>query len=355
MKLKKIQLHYFRNYTNKVFEFDDVGAIIIGPNGSGKTNLFEAIVYNSIGKSFRYHSDNIVSQHNMKSFIILAEFTLKTGNCKISTEYTQNKKRMFINNNPVTKLSHVYEFIKVVYCSPEDVILVNGSPQKRRQYFDLAIAQKMPEYISKLKHYNHIVDQRNNLLKNQNNITQKKQWDHLLLDAALPIMKERIDYINELNKKINTMYENKINEARHLKLVYKPTLNPYYSISKSESYRTILDKNDKKEWLYQRTIIGPHLDDYDILLGEYLIKEVGSQGQKRTATLLIKIAHLEMIKDVIGEYPILLLDDIFAELDKKHIEQFMEVLKKHEQIFISSPNQSIKKYWKGYPILKFAG
>jgi DNA replication and repair protein RecF len=351
LKLKRISLTRFRNYTNSEFIFSESGALLLGPNGCGKTNLFEAIAYNSYGKSFRYHSDQNLLQFDAKHFSIDAEFELGMVQCHIVSEFAQGKKKITINRIPVRQLSQIYEYVKVIYCSPEDVYLVNGSPRKRRQYFDLAIAQLTPSYIPQLRHYNHIVEQRNTLLKDSANKKQKKQWDKLFQDAALPVIVSRLAYISKLNGKIQSTYKDTLIETETLHIDYLPTLNPVQEECRTVSYEEQLARLASKEWQYQRTLIGPHLDDYEIRLLGKPLRDIGSQGQKRTVTLLIKIAHLELIRDSIGEYPILLLDDIFAELDKDHTEHFMKILESHEQVFVASPNSRTSVYWNKLPVI----
>lgn len=324
----------------------------MGPNGSGKTNLFEAIAYNSIGKSVKYQSDQLLMRFEQKGFNIVAEFELKSGNCVIQTEYSSGKKKIAINSIPVKQLSKIYEYVKVVYCSPEDIYLVNGSPRKRRLYFDMAIAQLVPSYILKLRHFFHIVEQRNALLKDINNKKQKKHWDNQFISAALPVIGTRLEYIDKLNTKISTLYKGTLSETKTLQIFYTPTLNPIQNDTAISHYEDELTRLENKEWQYQRTLIGPHLDDYDIYLSGKLLKDIGSQGQKRTVTLLIKMAHLELIKEVIGDYPILLLDDIFAELDTNHIQQFQKILANHEQVFVASPNSITANYWENLPVIE---
>jgi len=352
LRLKRLHLKQFRSYPDKEFIFSDSGALIFGPNGSGKTNLFEAIAYNSIGKSVKYQSDQLLMRFDQKGFKIEADFELRKGKYTIQSDYSIGKKRIAINGIPINQLSQIYEYIKVVYCSPDDIYLVNGSPRKRRIYFDMAIAQIVPSYILKLRHFIHIVEQRNALLKDKNNKNQKKHWDDQFIHAALPVIGARLEYIAKLNQKILNLYRETLTEAKNLNIAYAQTLNAITDDTKSGNYTDELSRIETKEWQYQRTLIGPHLDDYDIYLSGKPLKDIGSQGQKRTVTLLIKIAHLEMIKDVIGEYPILLLDDIFAELDMNHIQQFQKILKNHEQVFVASPNSVTADYWNNLPIIE---
>jgi DNA replication and repair protein RecF len=354
LKLTRIAVKQFRNYTDREFVCSDSGAIVLGPNGSGKTNFFEAIAYCSLGKSVKYQTDDLVVQFDKKHFSIQADFNLRLGNCNIQIDYTAGKKKISINGIPIKQLSQIYEYVKVIYCSPEDIYLVNGSPRTRRMYFDMAIAQLKPTYIVQLRQYLHIVEQRNILLKDIANQKQKKHWDELFINAALPVIGARLEYISKLNEKIKTSYKHLLTEADILNINYIASLNPVSDDTATLKYTEELARLESREWQYQRTLLGPHLDDYNILFETRAVKDIGSQGQKRTVTLLIKIAQLELIKDVIGEYPILLLDDIFAELDKEHTHLFMQILRHHEQVFIASPNAITSTYWAELPVIDLA-
>jgi DNA replication and repair protein RecF len=354
LKLKRIQLKQFRNYSDRELIFSDSGAIVLGQNGCGKTNLFEAIAYSSLGKSVKYQSDEQLIQFDKKSFAIYSDFELKLGNCNIQIDFSESRKKISINAIPVKQLSQIYEYVKVIYCSPDDIFLVNGSPRKRRMYFDMAIAQLNPNYIVQLRHYLHIVEQRNVLLKDTANHKQKKHWDELYIKAALPVIGLRLEYIDRLNEMIRMNYRGILKEAEILKIDYLPSLNPLHDNGSQLKCKEELARLESREWQYQRSLIGPHLDDYDICFAQRQVRDIGSQGQKRSVTLLIKIAQLELIKDAIGEYPILLLDDIFAELDKSHTQLFMQILKNHEQVFIASPNEITSSYWHDLPVINLS-
>lgn len=359
MRLDKICLRQFRSYAAGEFVFAPEGAIVLGANGSGKTNLFEAIAYCSLGKSIRYQTDEQLLRFHTKEFFLRAEFQLSSAKCQVQVNYSSGKKNISINQIPVKQLSRIYEYVKAIYCSPDDVHLINGSPRQRRQYFDMAIAQLDPQYIQWLRIFLHITDQRNALLKDPANQSQKRQWDEQFISSALPVVTQRLSYIRRLNAKISEMYSAIVSETQSLQIIYKPSLDLSPSAVTGNSAGepemqdslAILKKIEQREWQYQRSMLGPHLDDYEILMDGRLVKDIGSQGQKRTITLLLKIAQLELIKDTVGEYPILLLDDIFAELDERHTREFMHILKNHEQVFIASPKPISSTDWHGMPVI----
>jgi len=352
LKLERIYLHHFRNYTDWEKTFPESGAVLLGSNGCGKTNLFEAITYCSLGKSIKYNVDDLLIHHDTKAFHINADFTLNSGKYQIQASYSNNHKRIRINQIPVKILSQIYEYVKVVYCSPEDIYLVNGSPRKRRRYLDLAIAQLHPSYITFLRDFIHILEQRNNLLKDISHMKQKKHWDDLFMKAAIPIIEFRQLYCELINSRIKSQFDCLFKEAHELEIFYTKTCSRDNGNFGIDDISNEIKRLEKKEWQYQRTLIGPHLDDYVILYKHRPLIDTGSQGQKRTITLLMKIAQLEMVKEKINDYPILLLDDVFAELDERHTSVFMEILKNHDQIFIATPNKHTAELWKELPVIE---
>jgi DNA replication and repair protein RecF len=351
LRLKRIRLLQFRNYSDWECEFPESGAVLYGSNGCGKTNLLEAIAYCSTGKSVKLHNDSMLIQFNKKSFQIDASFVNSFGDIEITAVSEYSNKKFTLNQSLVKQLSKIYEYIKVVYCSPDDTLLINGNPRSRRRYFDHAIAQVNPNYITLLKNYNHIVEQRNLLLKDSSNLIQKKYWDDLFVNASIPIMTERFRYCDKLKDTINRYYSPIVAEANGLSIDYNATLCNQNKDIVPEKILERIHKLESKELLYQRSLLGPHLDDYLLMIDGRAVTNVSSQGQKRTISLIIKIAQLELIKDMISDYPVLLLDDIFAELDQKHIYQFMQLLNRHEQVFIATPNKTTAELWKDLHVM----
>ncbi len=348
MKVNRIRLENFRNFAEREIDFGSSGAFFLGPNGSGKTNLLEALAYASLGKSCRYQADELLIQKGARKFSLAADFQLVSGKYKLNAEYSPGQKKFFINRNQIRNLSCLYSYLKAIYCSPDDVYLINGNPRRRRQHFDLAIAQLRPPYITQLRHYIHITEQRNTLLKNPINTAQKKHWDILFLKAMHPVIEARFEYLQLINGILQEKYGDVLTEANQIRISYLPNLN---ISADTEANMAELHAIANREWQYQRTLCGPHLDDYSFILRGHHLKEIGSQGQKRTVTMLLKIGHLELVKNMIGEYPILLLDDVFAELDETHIVQLMQVLSSHEQIFVASPRELTGRFWPELPVV----
>ncbi|MBM4403887.1 MAG: DNA replication/repair protein RecF, partial [Candidatus Cloacimonetes bacterium] len=210
MILRSIRLINFRSYSDSFFSFAPAGSIISGFNGSGKTNLLEAIAYSGTGKSVRFHHDEQLVRHDTAFFSIITDYRDQAGNTDlINLSCHQNKKLLKINNNPIRQLSHLFQTVKVTYLSPDDIIIINGSPRYRRQFFDLAMAQLFPEYIALYREYLHILLQRNALLKRDFTEAEKESWDTRYIAAMIKVMIYRHRYLQLLNDEL-ALYRNEL-------------------------------------------------------------------------------------------------------------------------------------------------
>jgi len=343
--LEKLFLVHFRNYENARFDLHPVGNLIIAPNSYGKTNLLEAIAYCGIGKSINFHRDEYLCQQGYDFFSLKGCF--KTDNelsLEIQISWQKGKKLLKINGNPIRQLSRIYECVKVIYSAPEDMNLINGSPRFRRQYFDLAISQIYPEYIVLLRDYLHIVMQRNNLLKKDFTKPEKHSWDLHFCELLFPILQYRRKYLNLINQALREQYPYISDQVKDIAIEYKINGIEDYPAS-LEGLLTLLKELEKKEKNYQRTLIGPHLDDYEFLLNQNNLKSFGSQGQKRITVIILKLIQASLIHNLTNIKPIMLFDDVFAELDQLHTHRIKEFLDFHYQVFIASPNEQIASEW----------
>lgn len=348
MQVKRIDLSNFRSYKKQNFVFAPAGNLIIGQNGSGKTNLFEALAYTGLGKSIRFHSDDELTYHGEQGFAIEAGFLHDTGlDMEISLQYKDRSKQVRLDNDIIRKLSQLFETIKVIYCAPEDLQLINGSPRLRRQYFDQAIAQIYPDYIHVLRGYQHIVDQRNSLLKGQYSSAVKQSWDSRFAGAAVAVLDYRKRFLSELNLSFKENYQTISDNTKDLSVNYLPTIEQSLEFKmEADTVLGTLLSIEAKERFAQRSLIGPHLDDYEFVLNGHPLKEYGSQGQKRISVIIMKLIQASIIENITSIKPILLFDDIFAELDQRHTLRIKELISDNYQVFISSPKEDIIKMWQ---------
>ena len=328
----------YRNYTSLDLYLSNDVNIFYGNNGQGKTNLLEAIFYTAIGKSFRNAKDSDVIQSGKEAFRIDIEICSDITE-NISVKYNKNKEKYIkVNGLYLRKLGHLMGSVLAVIFSPEDMQLISEGPSVRRKFMDIAISQKNASYYFDLLQYQKILVQKNNLLRNikcgkvKNYGEILSIWNEQLAESGSRIVYERFRLIKDISE---------IAEEKHRKIAVESAereekLKIFYhsdiprEIIEAENRNTIknelfsmLENRREKEIEREATLFGPHRDDIDLKLDENDLKRFGSQGQKRTAVLALKIAELELLKKSTGRNPIFLLDDVFSELDHQRQEAFL--------------------------------
>ena len=355
MHLAKIELENFRSYRKNEFDFHPQGCLIIGPNGSGKTNLLEAIAYCSIGKSIRFHYDEELLNFEGQFFRVAALFLSDQEiEQKVTLTYAEQRKLLKLDDLPVRQLSTLFEVVKVIYCAPEDHLLISGPPRFRRQYFDLAISQLYPPYITVLRNFLHLVQQRNAMLKRNYSSKELSSWNLAFATSLAEVWKYRNRYLQQINSALKEAFKDIFPASADITIGYLSSLklpleSPVEDIIKQ------LAALEEREKMLQRSIVGAHLDDYEFKLQEHRMRIYASQGQKRIAVIILKLLQAHLIERITGIKPILLFDDIFAELDTYHSLQIRNCINNHYQVFISSPKEDIRNIWQGYPVKYLEG
>ena len=345
MIISSLRLLNYRNHQSNGFEFEPLGNLIIGPNGSGKTNLLEAIAYCGIGKSLRLHKDDQITHYDADGWRIEAGFCLDSGSkMELEINYSAGGKLLKLDGTPLKMLSMLFEYIKIIYLAPEDLSLIDGSPRKRRQFFDLAISQLFPAYIGVLRGFLHVVAQRNALLKTDYDPRQKHIWDAGLIKANKEVLGYRLRYLELLNQQFEQMPN----------IIHSVEQKPYFSYQAQlkdfqdqteEELLSQLQKLEPREQLWQRSLVGAHLDDYEISLDGKSMRDYASQGQKRMAAIALKLAHSSLLQNHTSIKPILLFDDIFAELDAEHSLMVKSLVSDSLQVFVASPKPDVAEIW----------
>jgi DNA replication and repair protein RecF len=352
MYVKYIELKNYRNYRNLSLELSSGTNIFVGDNAQGKTNILESIYFCSLGKSHRTNKDKEVIIWGEKeayvSVYIAKERLDKKINIKI---FKEGKKGATINSIKVNKLSELIGTFNAVMFSPEDLKIVKESPTYRRKFLDIELSKLDRKYYNALVQYNKILNEKNTILK------KWKEKDSLLdvYDSQLSkygayIITKRFEYLNMLGKKASIIHKEITTGKEEIGFKYltfvKNLDNRVNLIQIESGLREQLNLSRQKDIEKKISSVGPHRDDFLISINNIDTRIFGSQGQQRTSVLSIKFASLEIIKDVYGEYPVLLLDDVLSELDINRQKYILNSISKFQTIITCTGIMDIKKYLK---------
>lgn len=339
MKIKTVKLKNFRNFNDFYAEFSSDINIFIGKNGQGKTNIIESFYVLSVCRSFRTHITQQLIKFNEDFSKINASIIANNHDLNLEMILSGQNKKAKVNGTDVNRTSDFVGYLNVVAFTPDDLNLIKGSPSQRRRFIDLELSKISPIYLFNLSKYNRLLKERNKFLKM---LKEKGKSDDLYLEvldeqmAKLQeeMIKKRIFFIEELEKYASIIYSKIANNDEIISLIYKS-----YVAGNENLYEKILNKykkNRQRDIKFMTTQDGIHKDDLKILLNGHEAIHYGSQGQLRTIVLSIKIALLELIKKEIGEYPVLLLDDVLSELDEKRKSMLLSLLDERIQTFITT-------------------
>ena len=317
MIVNKIYLENFRNYDRQTIELNKEKNVFFGLNGQGKTNIIEALYYFCTCKSFRSVHDREVIKFDRDFSHIKIDFETKRRD-NTADIYITDKKSVKLNGVNLEKLSELVGIANMVIFTPEQLNLIKEGPGVRRSFLDVFISQTKPTYFKYLMNYYHILKQRNNILKNRKMLSAIDVWDEKLAEAGVVIARER----NEFLKVIDKFIKKYVTENEELSVLYLPSVKNDFT--DKENFVSQLKNSLERDIEKGITMTGPHRDDFDVLLNGKSLKKYGSQGQMRTAVLKIKLAECEIIKEITGEEPLLLLDDILSELDETRRKYFTE-------------------------------
>ena len=321
MIIEKIELNYFRNYEHLSFEPHEGINLFFGKNGSGKTNLLEAVHYCALGKSHRVSQDAPVIFAGEKSGSCAVSVRGKWGKSEIGVRLQQGESRgktVSIDRKKVTKLSEMMGVLRCVIFSPEDLNLIKEGPAERRRFLDMMISQVSRPYFVALQQYRLAMEQRNAILRNSRALQQApdpmiEDFEAAMADQAGVIYRERRRIIAMMAERCGDIYREICGKGDEtFRVQYHSFLkkeeNPAELIRMLRESRT----DDQRQGL---TSVGPHRDDLTLSLNTKSMKMFASQGQMRTAALALKLSQLHILTEVSGESPVLLLDDVMSELD----------------------------------------
>ncbi len=341
MIVEGIRLINFRNYNNVGVSFNPGINILVGKNAQGKTNLLEAIYLCSTGRSFRTNRDKEIINFQKDEAYIGTQLKIGERDKLTEIKLERNKpKRIKINKTELKNYKELDTGLKVVLFSPEDLKLIKEGPSNRRTYLDASISQIKPLYHYNLRRYYKILLQRNNLIKSyrfKGDMTGLLDvFDIQLAKSGALIMLERDNYIKRLLKESSEIHNILTAGKENLDIKYISSVPSGETLSEVE--RILIEslrKNRDKDIEVRTTEIGPHRDDFSIMINSNDSKTYASQGQQRSLVLTLKLSEVEILKKDTGYYPVLLLDDVFSELDEERRKYLTKLFSKM-QTFITT-------------------
>lgn len=339
MRINNLKLVNYRNYDSLLVDFNKNINLILGKNGQGKTNIVESLTLMSIGKSFRTNRDRELIKFGSENLYAGCSFSRNGIDKKIEVVVTKDKKGIKVNGVSIKSIQELLGNLNVVVFSPEDLKLVKDGPRERRVFIDKEISQIMPRYYSILTNYNKILNQRNRLLKSHKvDANLLEVYDCTLAEFGGEIHLIRMRFIEKLSEISNKLHKSLTSEKENLTIKYKNQLDIDTSTPLLEIRNQMMDKlmsSREQDMMNRNTKIGPHRDDLGIFINDIDVRLYGSQGQQRTASISLKLSEIELIKRELGDYPVLILDDVFSELDQNRQKMLVEKLK-DIQMFVTS-------------------
>lgn len=343
MYIEDIRLINFRNYNSLNIKLNKNMNIFIGKNAQGKTNLLESIYICATGGSFRTNRDRELINFYKNEAYIGANVNFNENKRLIEIKLDRNRqKRVKINRVELDNLKELNSGLNVVIFSPEDLKIVKDGPSERRNFLDLSISQIRPVYKYNLNRYNKILYQRNNLLKSNKSkndiINLIEIFDIQMAKTGTEIILSRKEFLNRLSNESYIIHKQLTSEDEKLDLNYISNVD-FYNKNKNEIENNFLKKlksNVRKDLMTGSTEIGPHRDDIEIKINNMNTRAFASQGQQRTIVLSIKLSQVEIIYMEKGVYPVLLLDDVFSELDGERRKYLSKSFNKMQTIITST-------------------
>ena len=359
MLITELKLKNFRNYEEMILCPDPGVNLFFGRNGSGKTNLLEAIHYAALGRSHRISNDVNVVRYGEGSAVSTVGIETVLGMREISVRFRPGeaqKKEIMIDGKKIQKFSDMMGCLRCVIFSPEDLGLIREGPSIRRRYLDMMISQISRRYFIALQQYRTGLDQRNAILRNLRiNPSGERSllgvFEEAMAEPAAEIIRERRRVVSLLSDIARETYLRISGTEEQLSIAYHSSVREEENIT--QQLCKMLQENREDDIRLGMTSVGPHRDDLILMLDRNLMKQFASQGQVRTAALSMKLSQMKILRDDSGEDPVLLLDDVMSELDRKRRASLINEIRSF-QTFITCADredvdcEKVSKFWQVY-------
>ena len=344
MYLEDIELQNYRNYEQTALTFSSSINVLIGENAQGKTNLIESIYFLAMSRSHRTSRDRELIRWDSDFAKVKGLLKKKSHSVPLEIILSKRGKQAKLNHLEQKKLSDYIGQLNVILFAPEDLTLVKGSPSVRRKFVDMELGQMNKIYLYHLTQFQQILKQRNQFLKQAR---FKKDYDKIYLDVlteqlateAAEVLHSRFKFVNQLSDLANAVQKDISNEKESLSIRYKSSSSADETMTVEEIFNHLMEdyENSLSQEIDQgTTTVGPHRDDLFFYVNDRNVQTYGSQGQQRTTALSLKLAEIELMREMTGEYPILLLDDVLSELDDSRQTHLLSSIQNKVQTFITT-------------------
>ncbi|TWS94540.1 DNA replication/repair protein RecF [Streptococcus sp. sy018] len=337
MWLQNLTLKNFRNYQDCQVQFSPHLNIFLGQNAQGKTNFLEAIYFLALTRSHRTRSDKDLICFNCDTVKLTGDLQKLTSSVNLDIQLSSKGRTIKVNHLKQDRLSSYIGTMTIVLFAPEDLQLVKGSPSLRRKFLDIDLGQIKPIYLADLAQYNHVLKQRNSYLKTTKQIDRDflAVLDDQLVHFGSRVIKQRLDFTKQLEQEANKHHTLISNDLERLTISYQSSFKFDHVNHLEDCFRQELLDSRERDLFKKNTGLGPHRDDLQFFIND-MPASFGSQGQHRSLILSLKMAEINLIKKVTGDFPILLLDDVMSELDNYRQTKLLEGIDKDVQTFITT-------------------
>lgn len=327
MWVSQLQLTNFRNYARLQLQPDAGLCVLTGDNAAGKTNVLEAVFLCALGRSHRTSRDAELIRESEQAGAVALTLHTRGGTRNISCKLMAGeRKRVLIDGTALSRSGELLGCLNVVMFAPEDLMLVKGGPGERRRFLDMEISQLRPAYYYTLQQYNVALKQRNALLKAEAETALLEPWDEQLSRLGAAITAERAQFLSELGGIASRLHVQLSGGRETLLLAYQPNLPDVEPDRLAAAMRERLFDALERDRFRGSTSVGPHRDDIAMALDGSDVRVYGSQGQQRTVVLSLKLSELQIMRQLRGESPVLLLDDVFSELDRRRQRMLLDAV-----------------------------
>ncbi|MCH5151709.1 MAG: DNA replication/repair protein RecF [Clostridiales bacterium] len=320
MKVTEIAVSNYRNLARQTVTLGDQLNIFTGSNAQGKTNLVESVYLCCIGKSPRTDKDRDLIRWQQDRAFVRVKYNCRFGEGEITVTLTAGaKKQITVNSVPISKIGELMGYLNCIYFSPKEIEIISRSPAERRRFLDIDLCQTDKNYFYSLTRFNKALAQRNNLLKQAKSVDGVKEtvfaWDKQIAEEGAKVIAKRRSFCDKLKLYAKQSHATLTDGKEQLEMEYVTQIKGENVTEIAESYLTLLQSNVEKDFQLRHTSVGCQRDDIMLKINGVDVRSFGSQGQLRTTALSLKLAELQIFKNIIGEYPVLILDDVLSELD----------------------------------------